>query len=163
VRAKNYKQLPSSAVQTKWMRILPSFAAQNEQQHAHRNTRVLIDSNVWISAIVFGVDRMQAIEQAYRHYEVIVTDAILQEIVAVLRRDFGAIYRLIQGLRRYLSAQSYEEQGTVITIRDPKDEHVIQAAESLGCQIIISGDKDLLEYDHPYILIVSPREFLELN
>ncbi len=47
-------------------------------------------------------------------------------------------------------------------VRDPKDEHVIAAALKTKSEIIISGDKDLLELGtYNGIAILNTSEFLE--
>lgn len=47
-------------------------------------------------------------------------------------------------------------------LRDPKDNHVLEAAIAVKCDFVITGDKDLLELiSYQGIAIIRPSEFLE--
>lgn len=52
------------------------------------------------------------------------------------------------------------DEATTHNIRDPKDNHVLEAAIAGKCDYIITGDKDLLEVGSYYgIEIVRPAAF----
>jgi predicted nucleic acid-binding protein len=48
-----------------------------------------------------------------------------------------------------------------VVIRDPKDMHILAAALAERCEIIVTGDKDLLELaKYKGIHILTPAEFI---
>lgn len=145
------------------MTILRRFAEQNDTQHSLAKPKVIIDSNVWVSAIVFGGDQQRCIELAYNVCTVVVTEDILSEILRVLKENFAPSYRLLRALRTELDAKYIAVELDNIPIRDAKDEHLIRAAKQLGVRLIVSGDKDLLEYIDPNILIIRAAEFIDLS
>jgi len=145
------------------MIILRHFAEQSAVQQNHSKLRVLVDSNVWVSGIVFGGISQKCIELAYGHYSVVMTEDILSEITYVLKAKFAPSYKLLRALRIELDSIYIDTERPKIVIRDPKDEHIIIAALELGAGIIVTGDKDILTFDHPDILVVTPAEFLDLK
>jgi putative PIN family toxin of toxin-antitoxin system len=43
-------------------------------------------------------------------------------------------------------------------VRDPKDAYLIALARDAGADVLVSGDRDLLEIEHPDPLVLSPRQ-----
>ena len=46
--------------------------------------------------------------------------------------------------------------------RDPDDDYVVALAVQSGVEALVTGDLDLLEVDAPPVLIVAPKDALEL-
>jgi putative PIN family toxin of toxin-antitoxin system len=97
--------------------------------------------------------------------EVVVSGAIVDELINELREEKLAPNRWLNTLRR-----TFYDKLTVIDtpeatriVRDPKDDHVIAAALSEDCEFIITGDKDLLtlRLDHE-IKIVTPVQYADM-
>lgn len=55
-----------------------------------------------------------------------------------------------------------EELAEEDDVRDPADRPVLRAARAAGTDVLLTGDKDLLESGVESPRILTPREFLEL-
>jgi putative PIN family toxin of toxin-antitoxin system len=128
--------------------------------------RIVVDSNVWISALVFG--------GAPRHvFEVVVRDAlrlvvsaeILTEIRRVVVGKFPAFVEDVETLLSVLHDYLDTIPLGAITIgasRDPDDNRVLETAILGGAAAIVTGDKDLLvlgTYDG--VRITTPQDWLD--
>lgn len=129
--------------------------------------RVVIDTNVWISGLVFG-GRPGEILQLFVDDRVQVV--ISEELISELRRKilqkfplFTPKFKLL-GASLRLDAEMVRLGNQIVRIsRDPNDNMFIETALAGACDFIISGDKDLLVLKHvQHIRIVTPNEFLEL-
>ncbi len=130
--------------------------------------RVVIDSNVWISALVFGGTPRIVFEQCVRDgARILVSEQLLSEIRRKLHTrfsdftdDFGA---LITALHDRLDTVQLGEI-TIDVCRDPDDNMVLETAVLGYAHVIVSGDKDLLtlvSYDS--IVIQTPSQFVEVS
>ena len=45
--------------------------------------------------------------------------------------------------------------------RDPNDDYLVRLARAVGADVLVSGDRDLLEANLPDVAIVSPRTLIE--
>ncbi len=129
---------------------------------------VVIDSNVWISALVFGGAPRQVFEQVVRSgTRVILSAEIIGEIRRVLAAKFPDFLDDFEALRAVLASTLTEvvlDGPTVSVCRDPDDNRVIETAVAGRAATIVSGDKDLLAlgaYEH--INIVRPAEWLTMH
>ncbi len=110
--------------------------------------RIVLDSNVWISALVFGGAPRRVIERAIADGTVIVISA---EIASEVRRvlgakfpgfvdDFDALQAVLTG-----SLQPVALGGVVVDVcRDSDDNRILETAVIGAADTIVSGDKDLL-------------------
>lgn len=127
---------------------------------------IVVDTNVWYSAIVYGGAPEQAIVRCLERYQLVFSDALIEELLERLKRKAQAPYRWVRHLRLAL-----EQIGTVVAItdpeqavRDPKDNHVVAAALAAHCRFIVTGDQDLLKLgEYQGVIILRPVEFLELS
>lgn len=131
---------------------------------------VILDVNVWISALLWGGIPAQILRLAYQGKIIIfISDEIILELETTLRRDkfkeriekrgYSIEYLLsvVKEISRYCSSLSLEVQ----ELRDPKDTIILAAAITAQAQAIITGDLDLLvliEFNH--IPILNPQTFL---
>lgn len=126
---------------------------------------VVIDSNVWISALVFGGNPRRVFELAVQNGISIVMSA---EIETEVRRnlhtkfpgfadDFEELLHILRGHLRYVKLGSIE----VTASRDSDDNRVLETAVLSHTKLIVSGDKDLLSLKmYAGIHILTPVEFL---
>lgn len=126
--------------------------------------RVMLDTNVLLSVILFPSERMNAMMQCiFEEHRLVLSSFVLEELVAVVERKFPTKSRAVTAL---LSAMSYElvytpkeiESG-LFEIRDAKDYPVLYTAIMEDVDILVSGDKDFagLLIEHPEIM--TPAEF----
>lgn len=130
--------------------------------------RIVIDSNVWISALVFGGNPRKIFEQVISSgWAIIVSEKIFTEVRRVLSVKFPNFlddFEAFQSLLRSNIVMVELGRLTISVCRDDDDNRVIETAvigESLN---IITGDRDLLVLGkYKQIVIVSPSDFLVEN
>lgn len=129
--------------------------------------RIVIDSNVWLSGLIFG-GSPGAVLELFISGDVLVV--VSEELLSELRRKIIQKFPLYIPQLGLLEA-SLRKDATVVALgavtvkasRDPDDNRVLETALIGGCRYIVSGDKDLLSLgSYGGIQIVTPREFLEI-
>jgi len=127
--------------------------------------RVVADTNVLVSAIVFGGPPGRVIELAAEgRLRLVISPALIDELRDVLRRKFGfsdaAVYQSETLLRR-AGVVVEPARHLAVVIDDPADNRGLEAAEAGGAEVIVSGDRHLLALGmFGAIPILSPRELL---
>ena len=129
--------------------------------------RVVIDTNVWISRLLLADSvPARAVDKALEEFEVVVSEASVDELARVLSREKFDRYVSVQDreefLRRLLKVTTMVAVLSDISdCRDPKDNRFLALALDSESHRIISGDADLLALN-PWrrIEIVSLGAFL---
>jgi putative PIN family toxin of toxin-antitoxin system len=131
---------------------------------------VVLDTNVVISALLFGGKPLTFLESAAAGNLLIYTSpTLLEELHDVLKRD-----HLASQLKRKQSSVDqavafYSDLAISVTplvihqvvTNDPDDDHVIAVAVAAQAEIIVSGDKHLLTLGmHQAIRILNPADAL---
>ncbi len=132
-----------------------------------RNLKVVIDSNVWISGLVFG-GKPENILKLFIEGKIVVI--VSEEILTELRRIINTKFPLFKPQLGLLGASIRDDailvplgDNTIDVSRDADDNKIIETAIKGKADYIISGDNDLLvlkEYDGIYIL--KPASFLDI-
>jgi len=127
--------------------------------------RIIVDTNVLISAIIFSGETPRAcLRHVLGHHEIIFSNETFAEFKKILLSD--KFYR--DKFLRYTYVKTIENRGKFVETfhtfkdcRDAKDNMILEAAVSGKADYIITGDKDLLVLS-PFrgITILSPGEFL---
>jgi putative PIN family toxin of toxin-antitoxin system len=129
--------------------------------------RVVLDNNVILSGLFWkGAPRALLDSAVAGRFQAVVSPSLLVELEDVLREDF----ELPEGpLREAMSfvlsfAEVVEDGGaSPVAVRDPGDEKVLACAVRGGADVIVTGDRDLLDLPEPAgIRILKPRAFLEV-
>lgn len=129
--------------------------------------QVVIDTNVWISGLIFGGNPEKVIRQFIDGRLLLIT---AEELLSELRRKITQRFPLYEPRLALLEA-SIREDAILVQLgaiqvsasRGSDDNKFIETAVAGSAQYIISGDKDLLtlgEYDG--VKILKPSDFLEL-
>jgi len=129
-------------------------------------TKVAADTNVYISAILFG-GKPEEITRLAREgkVELLISEAILAEIAGVLKRKFNwsdwQISEVIKDIRAITTLITPTVTLSVIKEDEP-DNRVLECATEGKAQYVISGDERHLQPLKEYqgIKIVSPAQFL---
>lgn len=128
--------------------------------------RLVLDSNVFISGLVFGGKPREILDLAIRGLvELGISDDILEEIKGVLEgKKFQYPKRIVHALMREIEdlADLVEPKAEVeAVLEDPADNRVLECAVDSGANVIVSGDSHLLELrSFARIKIMNPDEFL---
>jgi uncharacterized protein len=129
--------------------------------------RVVLDTNIFISAVMGG--RLGIIIDEWRagKFKLIVTDAIAREYLEVINRPkfnipMDEIIAATDYLLRIAEFVMPEEEILVI-VADPTDNKFIEAAVAGRVDYIVSGDGHLLELgSFREIPIITARDFIDL-
>lgn len=120
--------------------------------------RILIDTNVLVSALVFGGKAGVLLNLLFEsNHELLVSDYVDAEFKAILEMKWKEkaekVYSLYHALPFVFCGSSPKQLGT---LRDAKDIPVLSDAIFHNADIILSGDKDFIEADFEHPLVVSP-------
>ena len=130
--------------------------------------RVVFDTNIYISAIIFGGNPRQCLELGRTfEIELFCSKAILLELAEKLQNKFkwsGAeVMEIIGGLSRFVHI--FNPQITIDLIKnDPSDNRILEAASEIKADYMVSGDKKhlLSLTNFQDIPIRSAKQFLEI-
>lgn len=127
---------------------------------------VVLDSNVWISALEFGGVPGRAVTRALTVDQLALSDFIEQELLRVLVHKFGREQTALRNLLDELltGALRIETFGSITgACRDPHDDRILESAVAANARLLVAGDKDLLALKtFREISIVTPAEYLAL-
>jgi len=129
--------------------------------------RVVFDTNVLVAA--FAADGLCAklLRRANKHeFILLVCPVILEEFRGALKKTLDATEEEIGkalALLRGVSVMAGESQPTVKPariVRNPDDDLILFCAVAAEADLLVTGDKDLLEIEeHGKIKILDPRGF----
>jgi len=131
--------------------------------------RVMLDTNILVSAIVFKSKPMlEIIQRLGINYSMVLCSYSVVELRRVFAEKFP---EYVNDLEYFLIEMSFELIYTpqilpddfVFTVRDKDDENILYSAISADVDVLVTGDKDLLviaeDVERPEIL--SHIEFLQ--
>ena len=125
--------------------------------------RVLFDTNVLVSAVVFGGRPGELLNRALRgELEMITSAALMDELEGVLIDTFSLDRSYVRSVRSELEllAVVVSVPDVPRVVRDPDDDAVVAAALAGGAMLIVTGDRDLLDLgEYQGVRIVTPRDF----
>jgi uncharacterized protein len=131
--------------------------------------RVVIDSNVWIAALITPTGTAGQMLDALlsQDIDILLSEATFAELVSRLDRPKFDRYREPQAWNLFLSelvelALWHEDAGMADGIsRDADDDKFLALAVNGQATAIISGDKDLLDLvTHEGIPVMTPAQYL---
>lgn len=132
----------------------------------NQHTVIVIDSNVWISALIFGGNPGKILKLFVDNkVEVVMSEEIITELRRIIINKFPLFVNSLNLLEASLRKDTVFVQLGSITIdasRDVDDNRILETAYIGKAKYIISGDKDLLvlkKYEN--IKILSPVDFLK--
>jgi putative PIN family toxin of toxin-antitoxin system len=125
-----------------------------------------LDTNVLISAVVFGGNPRTIIEAALSHsIELCISEPIVQEFREVLLRpQFGLSPQFVHNVAAELTSTAewvVPTKHLELVAEDPSDNLVLDCAVEAGAQYLVTGDAHLLRLQNcAGVAIVTPQVFV---
>jgi putative PIN family toxin of toxin-antitoxin system len=127
--------------------------------------RVTLDTNIYVSALNFGGKPAQLLGMAQAGaIRIDISDAIMAELMRVLREDFAWDgYRLHFMRQRLLEiASRVTPTRTLKVVDDPDDDRILECAVEAGSEFIVTNDKAILRLgEYGGIKIIRVVDFLQ--
>jgi putative PIN family toxin of toxin-antitoxin system len=125
---------------------------------------VVLDSNVWVSALHFRGAPLSALTAAFINGPIVCCREIRAEVLRTLveKLDWSPPNALL-AMQPYLDgALEVQITGSITGIcRDPKDDMLFECASLARAPVIVSGDKDVLAVpSYAGIKVMSVRAYL---
>lgn len=129
--------------------------------------RVMIDTNIFISSILFPNSLpARLVEDVLYKHNLVLCSQIIEELHEVFNRKFK---NKIKDLEMFLSCLSYEVVYTPLKInkeeypeiRDEKDLPILVSSILSDVDYFVTGDKDFFDVEIERPEIVSAKEFLK--
>lgn len=131
--------------------------------------RIMIDSNIFISAALFPNGRVAAalMKALMPPYEPVVCDYVVDELHRKFREKFpdkmveleAFLFTALQSIEVVHTPE--EETEAELKIRDVKDRPILRSALDAGADLFLTGDKDFLESSVMDPRIISVNDFLQ--
>lgn len=125
--------------------------------------RIMIDTNVLLSALVFKSTKLaEMIEYIIKKHSLVLCSYVIEESKEVIRRKAP---KYIGVLDKFLLKISFEmvykpsDMTLAPKIRDEKDMPVIVSAIVSDVDVLITGDKDFADLSIERLEILTPAEF----
>lgn len=131
-------------------------------------TRTVVDSNVYISALVFGGVPQTVFDviEAHDALELCISPPIMDEVAEVLARKFDWTESDLKAFLPPLWGRCIVVTPAVAVriCDDPDDNRILECAQAAGASFIVTGDDDLLRLKRfGPIKIVTPRAFVDAH
>ena len=126
---------------------------------------VILDSSIWVSALVFGRVPGQALIRAQTVDVMLTCSQLEEEVVRIMGKKFDDFPESVRKrMAVFLKGSTRVSVVGKVTgvCRDPKDDFILECAETGGADLIVTGDKDLLALSSfGMIEILTPRQYLD--
>lgn len=133
--------------------------------------KLVLDVNVWVSALLWGGKPAQVVELAQdNQLDIFVSEAIIAELSQVLlyprivkvykddRLRAGDLIAAVLKIVKFVEVK----QTVKVVLEHPADDKFIDCALAAGAAYVISGDKHLLKLgSYKKIRVLSVKDFLE--
>lgn len=129
--------------------------------------RVFLDTNVLISAFKWHGAPKEVYDQVLLYHDLVIGEVNLEEVERVLREKLQVeeddIEVYLSKLKRDAHVEPRPDVPAPIPERDEADAWVLASALAAGAQVLVTGDRDLLDIRDEVtgLVILTPREFLD--
>ena len=127
--------------------------------------RVLLDSNVLVAAFTTRGLCADVVRVVLADHDLVLGDVNIREVRRVLSQRMKVSSEVVDRIEDLLRAQTViakARKRPAFDVRDPDDAWVLGAARAGQVDVLVTGDRDLLEMADPPLPILSPRDFWEL-
>ena len=127
--------------------------------------KVVVDTNVFISGILFGGNPRTIIEAwLSKKYIFCLSPELKAEILNKLQRKFFLPISAMQTIEEALdtNTKKYIPKEKLLICKDTRDNFLLELAQEAQADYIVSGDKLVLELkQHSKTKIISSKDFLK--
>lgn len=130
--------------------------------------RIFLDTNVVVSALATRGICSDILRVIVSEYDLMLSETVLRELGRVLGRKFGVPADAVQEAESFLREEAAAvvrggQSQPGVTLRDPDDVAIIEEAVASNADLLVTGDRDLLDVAAELpVVVVSPREFWAL-
>jgi putative PIN family toxin of toxin-antitoxin system len=129
--------------------------------------RVFLDTNVLVSGFATRGLCADVIRLVLAEHQVIIADVVLNELKRVLKNKIHLPGEQIQEILAFLESQTVQPKPispSPIPVRDEDDQWVLASALAAKADVLVTGDKDLLDVADEVrnLTITDPRGFWNL-
>jgi len=128
--------------------------------------RVFLDTNVLVSAFTTRGLCADVVRVVLADHELVVGEVVLQQLRKVLRSKIGFPPRLvanIEALLREHEVVARPHSPADFPARDTSDRYVLASALEGKADVLVTGDRDLLDLEiDPPLIVLDPRGFWSL-
>ncbi len=127
--------------------------------------RVFLGTNVLVAAFATRGLCADVVRTVLAEHELVVSETVLNELTRALKAKIGLpeadVRRILSFLRQHGRVVAGLRAGTAVAVRGPDDAMVLGEAVASGADVLVTGDRDLLEIEvpPPQPRIVDPRGF----
>lgn len=130
---------------------------------------MFVDTNVIVSAFLFPNSApAMALRLALTLHDAVISDYVIDEMRDVCRRKFPDkapevnefIVELVTHAELALTPEAFDDDAN---LRDANDQPVLAAPIDKKADVLLSGDRDFLEANLTHPLVLTPRQFLDLD
>lgn len=125
--------------------------------------KVFLDTNVLASAAATRGLCPDVLRLVFASHQLLTSEQVLKELKSVLRFKFGVSHDLIDDFIWLLQRDTVltkPAQVPRVELKDKDDLLILAAAMAAGAEVLVTGDKELLNLGHIEELeILSPRQF----
>lgn len=129
--------------------------------------KIFADTNVLISAFTARGLCADLLEVILADHQLMTGEIVLEELKRVLTKKLKVPERKVSNVVKFLRKHHVEpipDKPSEVKVRDEDDRWVLESAIRTKADILVTGDKDLLDISKkvPQLKIISPRGFWEL-
>jgi len=130
--------------------------------------KVFLDTNVLVAAFATRGLCADVLRTVLAEHELPLSSTVIEELARALIEKLRVPEPTVGETTAYLrtSAAALAEKPSKpapVPIRDPDDAVILSEALCMGADVLVTGDKDLLEADTvPEIMVIDPRGFWRL-
>ena len=129
--------------------------------------KVFLDTNVLVSGFATRGLCADVIRLVLAEHQVIIADVVLNELKRVLKHKIHLPGEQIQEILAFLESQTVQPKPispSPIPVRDEDDQWVLASALAAKADVLVTGDKDLLDVADEVrnLTITDPRGFWNL-
>ena len=128
--------------------------------------KVFLDTNVLVNAFISRGLSAEIFRLIIEEHDLLIGDVILEEFQRILLERFSMPGSQVIDILNYLDTFKkckYSGEKSPLELRDKDDEKVLVLAIKSNSDVLVTGDKDLLDIrENVNQKILNPREFLQL-